>query len=152
VSWLRLYCQRILVNMNNIQLNPYLAFNGNCEEAMTFYKNVFGGELELNRFGDFGPESHKDKIMHAMLQADGITFMASDSPSESEVVFGTNISMSLSGTDEARLTQYFNDLATDGQIIMPMEKQSWGDTFGMVTDKFGLHWMVNISSVAPAGN
>jgi PhnB protein len=132
------------------QLNPYLAFNGTCEEAMEFYKTVFGGELTISRFSDFNsPEmpvskEQNNKVMHAMLRTDEVIFMASDSAPGNEVVFGDNISMSLSGPDDTKLSGYFESLSQDGSITMPLAKQVWGDKFGMVTDKFGVHWMVNI--------
>ena len=136
--------------MNTIQLNPYLTFNGNCEEAMEFYKTVFGGELTISRFGDFSgpdmptPEDYKNKVMHAMLKNDDLMFMASDGAPGSTIKFGENMTMSLSGPDEEKLTNYFNALAAGGTITMPLAKQIWGDTFGMLTDKFGVQWMVDI--------
>lgn len=131
------------------QLNPYLSFKDNAREAMEFYKSIFGGKLEMNTFKEFnasqGP-SEDNKIMHAMLQADnGITFMASDTPDRMEYKVGTNFSMSLSGDNEAELTGYFKKLSAGGTITMPLEKAIWGDTFGMLTDKFGIAWLVNIT-------
>jgi PhnB protein len=136
--------------MNNIQLNPYLTFNGNCEEAMEFYKTVFGGELTISRFGDFAsPEmstsdDYKDKVMHAMLRTDDLMFMASDGAPGVTVKFGENMSMSLSGPDDEKLSGYFTALSDGGTVTMPLAKQVWGDKFGMVTDKFNLQWMVNV--------
>jgi PhnB protein len=131
------------------QLNPYLSFNGNAQEAMEFYKSIFGGKLELHTFGEYGSseDSSQDAlIMHAMLQADnGITFMASDTPSSLKYTSGTNFSMSLSGDNEAELTAYYEKLSVDGIIGEPLVKAPWGDTFGMFTDKFGIQWMVNIA-------
>jgi PhnB protein len=130
------------------QLSPYLNFNGNCKEAMESYQLVLGGKLELNTFGKFGnvPEEQKDKIMHAVLKNDTLTFMASDNAPGVEVKFGDNISMSIAGADEGLLTKFFNGLAEGGKIDMPLAKQIWGDTFGMLTDKFGIHWMININA------
>jgi PhnB protein len=130
-------------------LSPYLGFNGNTAEAMKFYQSVLGGELEMQTFGESGmptDEEHKDKIMHAALKNDALSFMASDNQPGKSMTFGDNISMSIVGSDEEKLTEYFNKLAEGGKVEMPLEKQFWGDTFGMLTDKFGLHWMVNISS------
>lgn len=145
--------------MNKSQLNPYLNFNGNCEEAMKFYQNILGGELELHRFSEYASpsmpvdESHQDGIMHAVLKNDTLTFMASDGMPERAVVFGDNMHMSLSGVDEAQLTEFFNGLSEGGTVTMQLAKQVWGDSFGMLTDKFGFHWMVNISgSTAPDAN
>lgn len=133
-----------------IVLNPYLNFkDGKTAEAMKFYQSVLGGELEMHTFGEFGmptKDTEKDYIMHAMLKHETLTFMASDGDIHHPVQMGDNISMSLSGDDAETLTKYFNGLAEDGKIDMPLEKQVWGDTFGMLTDKFGVHWMVNITS------
>lgn len=133
-------------------LIPYLNFNGNAAEAMKFYQSVLDGELTMQTFGDSGmpiPPEHKDKIMHADLKNDALSFMASDHPPGTKVTFGDNIHMSIIGTDEEKITGYFNKLAQGGKIDMPLAVQAWGDRFGMLTDKFGVHWMVNISSTTP---
>jgi PhnB protein len=132
-----------------IKLNPYLNFSGNTREAMEFYKSVFGGELTLSTFGETPgmevPEGYEDKIMHAQLLSDDLTMMASEAMAGSAPSQGSNISLSLSGDDEAKLTKIFADLAAGGQITQPLEKQVWGDKFGMALDKFGITWMVNIN-------
>jgi PhnB protein len=132
------------------QLNPYLSFRDNAREAMEFYKTVFGGKLEMQTFEEFHASqdpSEANKIMHAMLTADnGIVFMASDTPNSMEYRTGTNMSMSLSGDNETELRGYYEKLLAGGTIGMPLEKAPWGDTFGMLTDKFGVPWLVNISS------
>jgi PhnB protein len=131
------------------RLNPYISFKDNSRAAMEFYKTVFGGTLTMNTFKEFHASqdpSEDDKIMHAMLEADnGITFMASDTPSGMEYRPGSNMSMSLSGDNEAELRSYWEKLSAGGTVTMPLEKAPWGDTFGMVTDKFGVQWMVNIT-------
>jgi PhnB protein len=130
------------------RLNPYISFNGNAREAMEFYHGVFGGELNLNTFGDFGqPDAPgADKIMHGMLEApNGFALMAADTPPGMEHTPGTNITISLSGDDGDDLRNYWQQLSADGTVTMPLEKQMWGDEFGMCTDKFGIGWMVNIS-------
>ena len=132
------------------QLNPYLSFKDNAREAMEFYKTVFGGKLTIGTFKEFHASkdpSEDDKIMHSVLEADnGITFMASDTPDRMEYKVGTNFSMSLSGDNEAELAGYFEKLAAVGTITMPLEKALWGDTFGMLVDKFGVPWLVNITA------
>ena len=128
------------------KLVPYLNFNGNTKEAMEFYQSVLGGELTLQTFGESGMEvkgEMKNGIMHAELKNEELTFMASDAMQTTEM--GDNIHMSLIGTEEEKLTEFFNKLKEGGQIDMPLEKAPWGDIFGMLTDKFGVHWMVNIS-------
>ena len=130
-------------------LNPYLSFRDNAREAMEFYKTVFGGKLEMQTFKQYHASqdpSEDNKIMHAVLTADnGIVFMASDTPNNMEYRTGTNMSMSLSGDNETELRGYYEKLSAGGTIGMPLEKAPWGDMFGMVTDKFGVPWLVNIS-------
>ncbi len=130
------------------KLNPYLNFKDNTREAMEFYKTVFGGKLAISTFKEYHASqdpSEDDKVMHAVLEAgNGITFMASDTPNRMEYTAGTNFSMSLSGDNEAELRGYFEKLAAGGTVSMPLEKAPWGDTFGMITDKFGVPWLVNI--------
>lgn len=132
------------------QLNPYLSFRDNAREAMEFYHTVFGGKLDMQTFKDFHASqdpSEENKIMHSMLTADnGIVFMAADTPNSMEYHAGANISMSLSGDNEAELSGYYEKLLVGGTISMPLEKAPWGDTFGMLTDKFGVAWLVNISA------
>lgn len=130
-------------------LNPYISFKNNAREAMEFYKTVFGGKLEIHTFKEFQASqdpSEDDLIMHGMLEAEnGLIFMASDTPARIPFNPGNNMSMSLSGDNDTELTSYFNKLAEGGAITMPLEKAIWGDKFGMLTDKFGINWMVNIT-------
>ncbi len=129
------------------RLNPNISFPGTAREAMEFYKSVFGGELTLNTFGEsgMGDSPEADKIMHAQLEAAGLTFMASDNPPGTEHDYGTNISMSLSGDDSEELHGYWDKLSAGGTVSVPMEKQMWGDEFGMCMDQYGICWMVNVS-------
>ncbi|MFC9832822.1 VOC family protein [Rhodococcus sp. NPDC127530] len=130
------------------RLNPYISFDGNARQAMEFYKDVFGGTLALNTFGEYGaPEGEgADKIMHAMLESDnGYTLMGADTPPGMEHNPGTNIAVSLSGDDGDELRGYWAKLANGGSVSVPLEKQMWGDEFGACTDKFGISWMVNIA-------
>lgn len=130
------------------RLNPYLSFDGDARQAMEFYKEVFGGELTLHTFGSFGrpdaPES--DKIMHGMLEApNGFTLMGADTPPGMEYQGGGGFSVSLSGEDETELRGYWEKISAGGTVSVPLDKQMWGDVFGMCTDRFGVPWMVNIS-------
>ncbi len=131
------------------KLNPYLGFKDNTREAMEFYKTIFGGKLEQHTFKEYHASqdpSEDDKIMHSMLEADnGITFMASDTPNSMEYRPGATMSMSLSGDNQAELSAYFEKLSNGGTVTMPLDDAPWGDKFGMVTDKFGVQWMVNIA-------
>jgi PhnB protein len=130
------------------KLNPYLNFRDNTREAMEFYKTVFGGKLDIQTFKELGASqdpAEDDKVMHSVLEANGITFMAADTPPRMEYKPGGNFGMSLSGEDESELRGYFDKLSAGGAVTMPLEKAVWGDTFGMVTDRFGINWLVNIT-------
>lgn len=130
------------------KLNPYISFLDNARQAMEFYQSVFGGKLELNTFGEFGnagPEG--EKSMHAQLETDaGLTLMAADTPEGMEHRPAGNITISLSGEDADELRGYWEKLSGAGSVAMPLEKQVWGDEFGMCSDQFGVGWMVNIVS------
>lgn len=137
--------------MNDMtKLNPYINFKDNTREAMEFYKSVFGGDLTISTFKEGGAVQDgptADLIMHAMLiVGPEMTLMASDTPEHMEYKPAAGIGMSLSGenSDEAKLTDYWNKLSVGGTPFMPLSKAPWGDTFGMLTDKFGINWMVNI--------
>jgi PhnB protein len=128
------------------RLNPYIQFDGRAREAMEFYRTVFGGELTVSTFGEFGMEgAGSEGVMHAQLETpSGYTLMASDTPPGMDKGQpGSTVSISLSG-DEPQLRQYFEQLADGGQVTMPLEKQMWGDEFGQCIDRFGIAWMVNI--------
>lgn len=130
------------------RLNPYLSFNGNAREAMEFYRSVFGGNLNVSTFSDFGGQDSPDahKVMHAQLETDGgYTIMAADTPSEMEYRPMSGFSVSLSGDDGGALRGYFEKLSDGGSVMMPLAKQAWGDEFGMCMDRFGVSWLVNIS-------
>ncbi|MGW5672413.1 VOC family protein [Micromonospora sp. NPDC003776] len=131
------------------RLNPYLSFRDDARQAMEFYQQVFGGNLTLNTFGEFGnPDpAVADKVMHAQLETDsGFTLMASDTPPEMAYNPGNNISISLSGDDGDELRGYWQQLSDGGTVAVPLEKQMWGDEFGMCVDRFGIGWMVNIAA------
>ena len=130
------------------RLNPYISFKDNAREAITFYAAALGGEPSINTFGSFGDPSapEADLVMHAMLETpSGMTIMAADTPPGMDFTPGSSISVSLSGDDEAELRGYWDKLSEGGQVSVPLEKQMWGDVFGMFVDKFGIAWMVNIA-------
>ena len=136
------------------RLNPYLSFNGNAREAMTFYQQVLGGELNISTFGEFGADGEGgDGVMHAQLETpgrlhpDGLRHRPRHGRGAPPA---TNFAVSLSGDDEA-LRGYWDGLADGGTVAMPLEKQMWGDEFGMLTDKFGIPWLVNIGTGGGAG-
>jgi PhnB protein len=136
--------------MQQTRLNPYISFKNNAREAMDFYHAVFGGNLTLNTYGDSGmteDPSEADKLMHAMLETEnGLVLMGADTPNSMTTTQGDNISISLSGEDDAELRGYWEKLTEGGQVVQPLEVAPWGDAFGMVTDKFDIHWMVNITA------
>ena len=128
------------------RLNPYISFDGNARDALEFYKDVFDGTLVLHTFGEFGAgdDPGADKIMHGQLETDGgFTLMGSDTPPGMEHSPGNTMTVSLSGDDADELRGYWEKLSTAGTVTMPLERQMWGDEFGMCLDKFGVPWMVN---------
>lgn len=132
------------------RLNPYLGFRDTAKEAMEFYQSVFGGELTLSTFAELqgaDDPADQDKIMHSQLMTEnGLTLMASDTPSSMEYNPGSNYSISLSGDDDAELRGYWEKLSGSGTVTMALEKAPWGDSFGMCVDKYGVSWLVNISA------
>jgi PhnB protein len=129
-------------------LNPYLNFDGNARQALEFYKEIFGGELKLNTYGEYGDKNapEANNVMHGQLETtSGYTLMGADNPPGAEHKPGNNITISLSGEDGDELRGYWETLSSGGMIILPLEKQMWGDEFGMCADKFGIPWMVNIT-------
>jgi PhnB protein len=132
-----------------IKLNPYLNFNGKTRVAMEFYHSILGGELNIQTFGESGmssSEEEKDLIIHANLTNGDILIMASDGGKDHNISPGNDVHLSLVGDEEEKLTEFFNKLSEGGKVDMPLQKQFWGDIYGQLTDKFGIHWMVNISS------
>jgi PhnB protein len=130
------------------RLNPYITFDGDAREALEYYKSIFGGELSLSTFGELGGEDtpNPDQIMHGMIETDGgFTLMCADTPPGMEHEPGNNFAVSLSGDDGDELRGYWEQLSGDGIVTVALEKQVWGDEFGMCVDRFGISWMVNIS-------
>jgi PhnB protein len=136
-------------------LNPYLSFKDNAREAMNFYQSVLGGDLTVSTFDDFHAAQDPSEgplVMHSQLTTpSGLTLMASDTPSRMEYTPGTNFSISLSGDDEGELRGYWDKLSDDATVTMPLEKAMWGDTFGMLVDKFGIAWLINIAGQQAEG-
>ncbi|MDO5509690.1 MAG: VOC family protein [Weeksellaceae bacterium] len=137
-------------------IHPYLTFDGNCEEAFNFYKSVFGGEFtSINRFGDIPPqegeppmaEDMKNQIMHIALQVGDTHFMGSDSGGEwgPGLVKGNNFTLSVSPDSEQECKDLFEKLSEGGTVTMPMQATFWSKAFGMLTDQFGIQWMVSVN-------
>lgn len=136
--------------MNDVMLDPYIFFNGNCREAMEFYKDVFGGELTVQTYGEVpggvpgADKNNKDWLMHARLEGGAVKLMGSDT--EKASAEAKKITLSLGGTDEAKLRAIFDKLSAGGKVTSPLKKEFWGDIYGGLTDKFGVEWMVNIAA------
>ena len=133
-----------------IKLCPYLNFNGRCAEAMTFYQQCLGGNLELQKIGDSGmaehfPKEQHQQMLHSMLTADDIIIMATDAGLPGGHISGNDFSLCLFGDDEDKFHQYFDKLAKGGKIQEKLAKAPWGDMFGALTDKYGKNWMFNCS-------
>jgi PhnB protein len=136
--------------MSNSKLIPYLNFPGNCEEVLNAYKKVLGGAFEIvTRYDNPAmkvPDDYKNKVLHARFTFDDNIIMASDAfPGQSSSGKGSgDVSLSLSFSDVEKAKQVFNGLAEGGSVRIPFEKQFWGDWHGNFTDKYGIHWMVNV--------
>lgn len=130
-------------------LNPYLSFRDSARAAMEFYRSVFGGELTIDTFAafDMGQDpTENDLVMHAQLTTPaGFTLMASDTPSSMPYTPPAGFSVSVSGDDADALEGYFTALASEGTVTMPLETPPWGGRFGMLTDRFGISWMISIA-------
>ena len=130
--------------------NPYLHFNGNCEEAFNFYRSVFGGAFSLiSRFKDVPPEQafpekEADKILHIALPVGKAILMGSDVPEAfPKAISGTSFYISLHTESEDEARRVFNALSAEGNIAMPLAKTFWGSFFGMVIDQYNTQWMVS---------
>jgi PhnB protein len=130
------------------RLNPYIGFPGTAREAMEFYKDVFGGALTMNTYGELSGDNPTfvDKIMHGQLETErGYTLMGADNPPGTEHDPGNNMAVCLSGEDGDDLRAYWEKLSDGGTVQTPLEKQMWGDEFGQCVDRFGVAWMVNVT-------
>ena len=138
---------------NNHLVQPYLFFNGNCEQAVEFYRKALGAEVEMMmRFKespeppppDKVPPGFENKIMHASFRVGGTTLMASDGCSTEKPDF-EGFSLSLSVATEAEADRAFAALANGGKVTMPLAKTFWSPRFGMLEDRFGVGWMISVT-------
>lgn len=137
------------------RLNPYLSFGDTARAALEFYRDVFGGTLTISAFSEFSDQEAPgaDLVMHGVLETpSGFTLMAADTPPGMEYKPGSSISISLSGEDAAELHGYWDRLSEAGTVSVPLEKQMWGDEFGLCRDRYGTTWMVNIAAPAVASS
>jgi PhnB protein len=131
-----------------MELDPYLHFNGNCEEALNFYAHIFGGNIADLRYVAGSPLEPKlpagagAKVMHARFISPTLHFMAADRMMPGQVQ-GSRVSLALATRDAHDAERVFNELAEGGKIIQAFGDMFWGAKFGMLTDKFGIDWMVN---------
>ncbi len=133
-----------------MQINSYLTFSGNCREAMTFYKECLGGELNFQTVGESPlsekmPKQMKDSILHSTLTKGALLLMGSDMVSEKSLVKGNTVSLSLNCSSEEEIKNCYAKLSTDGNADHPIEDTFWGAMFGDLTDKFGNHWLLNFT-------
>ena len=136
------------------QINAYLNFDGNCREAMTFYKDCLGGELNLQTVEGSPmeaqcPAAMKHHVMHATLIKGPLLLMGSDMPGPDGFIKGTNVSLSLNCSTEEEINKFFTALSEGGKILDPLKDQFWGAMFGCLTDKFGIRWMLNYDKNQP---
>lgn len=128
-------------------ITPYLMFNGNAAEAMSFYVKALGGKIVHSQtFGESGmplSDEAKDRIMHALFEADKLKFMISDCQPDKEVKSGSQISLSLNFDNIESINKTFDSLRVDGEVTMELQDTFWGARFGMLDDKFGVSWMFN---------
>lgn len=127
-------------------VSPYITFKGNCREAIEFYKNALNAEVLFTQtvgespMPEMGPP---ENIMHSTLKIGDSTIMMSDDPRPDAAAGGGNISLAIGLNDPERARKLFDKLASGGSVIMPLAKTYWAEAFGMVTDKFGVKWMIN---------
>ncbi len=129
-------------------INTYLTFNGNCREAMTFYKECLGGQLSMQTIGespmsDKMPQQMKDCILHATLTSGSAVLMASDMVADAGLMKGNSVSLVLQCTSEEEIRNSYTTLSTGGHATHPIEVTFWGALFGGLTDKYGSHWLLN---------
>jgi PhnB protein len=126
---------------------PYLLLNGNAAEALAFYAKVLGGKIVFQQTYGESPmpsaDDMKDKIMHASMQSDKLLMMISDCPPEKASINGNSVSLSLNFTDVESIDKTFAAFSEGATITMELQDTFWGARFGMLTDKFGIHWMFN---------
>ncbi|KQM81396.1 VOC family protein [Agromyces sp. Leaf222] len=135
-----------------VTLNPYLNFRGTAREALEFYHAIFGGTLNISTFADFQASQNPaeaDLVMHGQIDGpNGLTIMAADVPEHMAYTGITGVSVSISGDDDATIRGYWQQLAEGATVQQPLEVAPWGDAFGMLVDRFGASWLVNISGAA----
>jgi PhnB protein len=133
-----------------MQVFVYLTFNGNCREAMIFYKKCLGGELTFQTIGESSlsekmPQKMKDCILHSTLTNGTLLLLGSDMVSESGLIKGNSVSLTLNCNSEKKIRSCYKNLSKGGQATHPLENNFWGALFGGLTDKYGNNWVLNYS-------
>lgn len=137
------------------RLSPYVCLAGTAREALEFYRSVLGGQVSVTTFGEFGGAAgaggvDPDGVMHGQLDTPaGLTLMVSDAMPGMSAAGGGNVALCLFGDDPAEGERFFTGLAEGGKVTTPLEEQVWGDLYGAVTDRFGVDWMLNVTTSAP---
>ncbi|MGZ3860965.1 MAG: VOC family protein [Flavisolibacter sp.] len=136
-------------------INAYVTFNGNCREAMSFYQECLGGDLQMMALKDTPagagcPAGMENQIMHATLTKDGTILMGSDMVNQEGLHPGNNFSLAVNCSSEKEIHDAFNRIAAGGQVIDPLKEQFWGGIFGVIKDKFGIRWMFNFQKTPAA--
>jgi len=128
-------------------LRPYLGFDGRCEAALQFYAQAFNGEIKsMQRYGEApvqAAEKDKARVMHAEFAAEGVEFMASDGPPSNPRRVGDNVTLAVMLESKEEQDRIWNKLSEGGTVVQPLQETFWGARFGMVTDQFGIPWMLN---------
>ena len=135
-----------------MSLNIYLTFDGNCRSAFEFYQSVFGGDYQAFQTFEQGPEDmrvaedEKDKVMHVSLPiGDGVLMGSDNSSFGPPLAVGNNFSISVEGESRTHCDEVFERLSEGGAVTMPLQEMFWGSYYGMLTDKFGIKWMVSFA-------
>lgn len=134
--------------MNRVKLNPYLTFNGNCREAMLFYQESIGGELDIQTIGESPlaeklPADMKLKVLHASLRREGLVLMGTDMTGEKGLLTGNRVSLLLDCSSETEAREIYERLAREGVPSHPLHISFWGALFGDLTDRFGNQWLLH---------
>jgi PhnB protein len=146
----------LLAKLKMTQINSYLTFSGNCRKAMEFYKVCLGGELTFQTIGespmaDKMSAKMKDCILHSRLQKGTLIIMGTDCVPESGLIKGNSVSLELDCSSEDEIKKYYKKLSAGGKAGHPLEDTFWGALFGTLTDRFGIHWLLNYNKNLPAG-
>jgi len=133
-------------------VNPYIAFKGNCRNAIEFYKSALDAEVLFTQTVGESPMANMgpaENIMHCTIKVGNSTIMMCDDPRPDSQASGGNISLAIGLDDPEKAKQIFARLAQEGSVVMPLDKTYWAEAFGMVNDKFGIKWMINCEAKQP---